>query len=40
VPVVSIVLVAVGAVVLANVVAALPGRVAARTPTATVLRDE
>jgi hypothetical protein len=40
VPVVSVVLVAVGAVVLANVVAALPGRVAARTPTATVLRDE
>ncbi len=40
VPVVSMVLVAVGAFVLANVVAALPGRIAARTPTALLLRAE
>jgi hypothetical protein len=30
----------VGALVLANLVAAVPGRSAARTPTATVLRGE
>jgi hypothetical protein len=40
VPVVSVVLVALGALVFANVVAALPGRIAARTPTALVLRTE
>jgi ABC-type antimicrobial peptide transport system permease subunit len=40
VPTVLIVLVAVGALVLANFVAALPGRRAARTPTALVLRAE
>jgi hypothetical protein len=40
VPVVSTVLVALGALVLANVVAALPGRGAARTPTALLLRAE
>ena len=36
----KIVLVAVGALVLANLVAAVPGRVAARTRTALVLRAE
>jgi len=40
VPVVSVVVVAVGALVLANIVAALPGRSAARTPTAVLLRSE
>jgi ABC-type antimicrobial peptide transport system permease subunit len=40
IPVLSIALIAVGAVVLANVVAAVPGRMAARTPTALVLRAE
>jgi hypothetical protein len=40
VPTVSIVLIAVGALVLANVVATLPARAAARTPTALVLRAE
>jgi hypothetical protein len=40
VPAVSIILVAVGALVLANLVAALPGRKAAQTPTALVLRVE
>jgi ABC-type lipoprotein release transport system permease subunit len=40
VPVVSVVLVALGALVFANVVAAIPGRIAARTPTALVLRAE
>ena len=40
VPVLTIVLIAVGAVLLANVVAAIPGRMAARTPTALVLRAE
>jgi FtsX-like permease family len=40
VPVGTIVLVSVGALVLANLVAAVPGRSAARTPTATVLRGE
>ncbi len=40
VPVVSVVVVALGALVLANIVAALPGRSAARTPTAVLLRSE
>jgi ABC-type lipoprotein release transport system permease subunit len=40
VPAVSIVLVALGAIVLANVVAALPGHIAARTTTAQLLRAE
>jgi predicted lysophospholipase L1 biosynthesis ABC-type transport system permease subunit len=40
VPVLSIALVALATLVLANVIAALPGRRAARTPAATVLRAE
>jgi ABC-type lipoprotein release transport system permease subunit len=40
VPVGSVVLVAVGALLFANVVAAIPGRRAARTPTATLLRAD
>jgi ABC-type antimicrobial peptide transport system permease subunit len=40
VPVLPVVLVGLGALVLANVVAALPGRYAASTPTALVLRTE
>ncbi len=40
VPVLSVILVGVGALVFANLVAALPGRSAARTPTALVLRAE
>ena len=40
VPVVPIVLIALGALVLANVVAAVPGRIAARTPAALLLRTE
>ena len=40
VPALSIILVGVGALVFANLVAALPGRIAARTPTALVLRAE
>jgi hypothetical protein len=40
VPVTQVVLVALGALVLANVVAAIPGRIAARTSTALVLRAE
>jgi predicted lysophospholipase L1 biosynthesis ABC-type transport system permease subunit len=40
VPVFSVALVAVCALVLANVVAALPGLVAARTPTALLLRAD
>jgi len=40
VPVVAVLLVAGGALVLANLVAALPGRVAAHTPTALLLRAE
>jgi FtsX-like permease family len=40
IPAVPILIVAVGALVLANLVAALPGRNAARTPTALVLRAE
>ncbi len=40
VPVLSVALVALGALVLANVVAALPALIAARTPTALLLRAE
>jgi ABC-type lipoprotein release transport system permease subunit len=40
VPVLSVCLVALGALVLANVVAAWPGLVAARTPTALLLRAD
>jgi hypothetical protein len=40
VPVLSLVLVAVGTLVLANVIAAFPARTAARTPTAFLLRGE
>ena len=40
VPALTILLVAIGALVLANVVAALPGRQAARTPAALVLQSE
>ena len=40
VPTLSIALIIVGAIVLANIVAAIPGRMAARTPTALVLRAE
>jgi hypothetical protein len=40
VPVVSVVLVAIGALVLANLVAAVPGRIAARTQTALLLQTE
>jgi hypothetical protein len=36
----SVVLIAVGALVLANLVAAVPARVAARAPTALLLRAE
>ena len=40
VPVLSVLLVALGALVLANIVAAWPGLVAARTPTALLLRAD
>ena len=40
VPPLSVALIAVGAIALANVVAFLPGRIAARTPTALLLRSE
>jgi putative ABC transport system permease protein len=40
VPLLTITALAVGAILLANLVAAVPGRVAARTPTATLLRAE
>jgi hypothetical protein len=40
VSILSLVLVAVGTLVLANVVAAVPARTAARTPTAIMLRAE
>ena len=40
VPLLQVVLVALGALVLANLVAAVPGQMAARTPTALVLRAE
>jgi len=38
--VLTVILVGVGALLFANLVAALPGRIAARTPTALVLRAE
>jgi hypothetical protein len=40
VPVLSVVFIALGTLVVANVIAALPGRMAARTPTAFLLRAE
>jgi hypothetical protein len=40
VPLVEVVVVALGALVLANLVAAIPGSMAARSPTALVLRAE
>jgi hypothetical protein len=40
VPVLAIILIALGAIALANVVAAIPGRIAARTPAALLLRTE
>jgi hypothetical protein len=40
IPVTSVVLIAVAALVLANLVAAVPARIAARTPTAQLLRSE
>jgi len=40
VPVLSVIFVALGTLIFANLVAALPGRAAARTPTALVLRTE
>ncbi len=40
VPVLQVVLIAAGALLVANIVAALPGRFAARTPVALVLRSE
>ena len=40
VPVISVIIVAISALVLANIVAALPGRSAARTSTAQVLRND
>ena len=40
VPIGSVILVALGTLVLANLAAALPGRAAARTPTARTLRAE
>jgi Mg/Co/Ni transporter MgtE len=40
VPAVTVILVALGALVFANVVATIPGLIAARTPTALVLRAE
>jgi ABC-type lipoprotein release transport system permease subunit len=40
VPVLSVIVVAVGALVFANLVAAIPGRIAAHTRTALVLRAE
>jgi MacB-like periplasmic core domain/FtsX-like permease family len=40
VPLLSVVLIVVGGLVMANIVAAIPGRIAARTPTALLLRAE
>jgi hypothetical protein len=40
VPALSVVLIALGALILANLVAAIPGRLASRTPTALLLRSE
>ncbi len=39
-PVVALVIVAIGAIVLANLVAVVPGRVAAHTPVAVLLRTK
>jgi xanthosine utilization system XapX-like protein len=39
-PVVAVILVAVGGIVLANLVASIPGQLAARTPAALALRAE
>jgi len=40
IPTASVVLIGVGAMIVANLVAAVPGRIAARTPTAQLLRSE
>jgi ABC-type lipoprotein release transport system permease subunit len=40
VPVLTVVLVVLGALIFANLVATFPGRIAARTPTALLLRAE
>ncbi len=40
VPVTTVLLIAFGSLALANIVAAVPGRIAARTPTALLLRSE
>jgi hypothetical protein len=40
VPALSVMLIIIGGLVLANVVAAIPGRIAARTPTSLMLRAE
>jgi hypothetical protein len=40
VPVLSVLLVGIGALFFANLVAALPGRIAANTPTGLILRTE
>jgi hypothetical protein len=40
VPALTVVLLGLGALVLANVIAAIPGSIAARTPTALLLRAE
>jgi hypothetical protein len=40
VPVLTVALVALGALAFANLVATFPGRIAARTPTALLLRAE
>jgi FtsX-like permease family/MacB-like periplasmic core domain len=40
VPALSVILIALGAIILANLVAAIPGRIAARTRTAQLLRSE
>jgi predicted lysophospholipase L1 biosynthesis ABC-type transport system permease subunit len=39
-PVVSMLAIALGTIIFANLVAVIPGRIAARTPTAIVLRAE
>ena len=40
VPVLQVILIALGALVLANIAAAIPGRLAARTPAAGLLRPQ
>jgi ABC-type lipoprotein release transport system permease subunit len=40
VPLLSVIIVAIGALLFANVVAIIPGRIAARTPTARVFQSE